>query len=176
LILEKPDIAEQLTQQLHAWQKEVGAQAMQPNPDFVPNPQDADGNIQLKAKTARVYGTQLRYEPLPHKNTLGYWVETDDYATWEFTVSHPGEFTVSVRQGCGQGQGGSRVELRVDDQTLEFTVEDTGHFQNFVERQVGVMRIKERGRYTLAVKPLHKAAQAVMDLRGVRLSLIRDSR
>jgi arylsulfatase A-like enzyme len=169
LILEKPDVAKQLAEQLSAWREAIGAQTMRPNPNYVPNPQDDDGNVHLMAKTARVFGTQLRYEPLPHKNTLGYWIEVDDYATWEFTVSKAGEFKVNVLQGCGKGQGGSQVELRVADQTLEFTVEDTGHFQNFVEREVGSIRIKEPGRYTLVVKPLQKAAQAVMDLRAVSI-------
>jgi hypothetical protein len=111
----------------------------------------------------------LRYEPLPHKTTLGYWVNKDDWASWEFTVATPGTFTVEVLQGCGKGQGGSEVEVAVGDQVLKFTVEDTGHFQNFKPRDVGTVEIEKAGRHTLAIKPRTKAAAAVMDVRQVTL-------
>ena len=77
----------------------------------------------------------LRYEPLPHKNTLGFWTQADDWASCEFTVTKPGTFTVEVLQGCGKGSGGSEVEVAVGEQTLTFTVEDTGGFQNFKARE-----------------------------------------
>ena len=169
LIESKPDVAKELYGKLDAWRKEVGAKMMKPNPDYVPNPQDKEGTIALPARTAEVHGVQLRYEPLPHKNTLGFWTRADDWASWEFTVTKPGTFTVEVLQGCGKGQGGSEVELSVGDKTLTFTVEDTGGFQNFKARELGTIAINKEGRYTLTVKPKKKAAGAVMDLRAVTL-------
>jgi hypothetical protein len=144
---------------------------MTPNPDYVPNPQAANGTISLPARTAEVHGVQLRFEPLPHKNTLGFWSRVEDWASWEFTVTKPGTFTVEILQGCGKGQGGSEVELSVGEQTLKFTVQDTGHFQNFRDREIGTLKIDKAGRYTLAVKPRKKGAGAVMDLRAVTLKM-----
>jgi hypothetical protein len=123
----------------------------------------------MHARTAEVHGIMLRFEPLPHKNTLGYWVNKDDWASWEFTVATPGTFTVEVLQGCGNGQGGSEVEVTVGDQALKFTVEDTGHFQNFKAREIGTVKIDKPGRHTLAIKPKTKAAAAIMDVRQVTL-------
>ena len=60
-------------------------------PDYAPNPQAQDGTITLPARTAEVHGVMLRYEPLPHKNTLGFWVRADDWASWEFDVNKPGD-------------------------------------------------------------------------------------
>ena len=169
LIDDKPEVAKELHAKLDAWRKEVGARMMKPNPDYVPNPQAKDGGITLPARTAEVHGVQLRYEPLPHKNTLGYWTRAEDWASWEFTVTTPGTFTVEMLQGCGKDQGGSAVELSVGEQTLAFTVEDTGHFQNFLAREVGKLSLNKPGRYTLMVKPKKKAAAAVMDLRSIIL-------
>ncbi len=152
---------------LHGWRKEIGAKMMEPNPKFVPNPQATDGSILLHSRTAEVHGVMLRFEPLPHKNTLGYWVRADDWASWEFTVTKPGKFEVEILQGCGQGQGGSEVEVAVGEQKLKFAVEDTGHFQNFKARTIGTVTLEKPGRYTLTVKPLKKAAAAVMDLRSI---------
>jgi arylsulfatase A-like enzyme len=169
LIAEKPEVAKELSAKLDAWRKDVGARMMTPNPDYVPNPQAKDGTVALPARTADVHGTQLRFEPLPHKNTLGFWTRADDWVSWEFTVTKPGTFAVEVLQGCGKGQGGSEVEVSVGDQALRFTVQDTGHFQNFQAREIGAVKIDRAGRHTLTVRPKKKAAAAVMDLRAVTL-------
>ncbi len=165
----KPEVVERLAAKLDAWRKEVGAQMTTPNPNFVPNPQAKNGNITLPASTAEVFGVMLRYEPLPHKNTLGFWVNASDWAKFEFTVTEPGTFIVEPHQGCGTGQGGSVVEFIVGSQTLEMTVEDTGHFQNFKPREIGTIKLDKPGRYELHVKPKTKAKAAVMDIRQIVL-------
>src|ERR1044072_1350534 len=38
--------------------------------------QRADGSIVLLATNAVTHGKQIRYEPQPHKNTIGYWTKT----------------------------------------------------------------------------------------------------
>jgi arylsulfatase A-like enzyme len=172
LVQEKPDVAKELAARLDAWRRAVNAQAMRPNPAYVPNPQAADGTITLPAKTADVHGVQLRYEPLPHKNTLGFWTRAEDWASWDFEVHKPGAFGVQLLQGCGKGQGGSTVEVAVAGQTLTAQVEDTGGFQVFKPRDIGRVTLDKPGRYTLTVKPKHKAAAAVMDLRSVVLKSV----
>jgi arylsulfatase A len=159
---------------LTRWRTAVGAKMPEENPNYLPNPQNKDGAIVLHARIAEVRGKQLRFEPLPHKNTLGFWTHVEDWALWEFTVTKPGKFTVEVLQGCGKDQGGSEVEVIVNDQKLGFTVEDTGHFQNFKARQIGTLTIDKPGRHTLEVRPKKKAAAAVMDLRTVTLRPVAD--
>ena len=166
---DNPAIVTKLAVQLAAWRTRVGAKMPKPNPGYVPNPQAKDGAIAMHARTAEVHGTMLRYEPLPHKTTLGYWVNATDWASFEFTVTQPGMFTVEVLQGCGKGQGGSEVEVAVGGQLLTFIVEDTGHFQNFKARDIGTVKINDPGRHTLTIKPVKKAAAAVMDVRQVTL-------
>lgn len=170
LAVAQPDLVKELSAKLDAWRKQVDAQMMTPNPNYVPNPQAADGTITLPAARADVFGVMLRFEPLPHKNTLGYWVQPDDWASWEFQVTKPGKFEIEALQGCGTGSGGSEVEFAVGDQKVVMTVQDTGHFQNFVRRNIGTIEINKPGRHTLTVKPLKKPGVAVMDLRQVKLS------
>jgi arylsulfatase A-like enzyme len=170
LIDRKPDLVRELHLKLVAWRKSVGAKMPTPNPEFAANPQAADGSILLPARTAEVHGVQLRYEPLPHKNTLGFWVRADDWASWEFMVKKPGEFELSISQGCGKGSGGSEVEFTAAGQTLTTRVEDTGHFQIFKERKLGSIRIDKPGPAVLTVKVKTKPGVAVMDLRQVTLT------
>ncbi|MEQ1904845.1 MAG: cytochrome P460 family protein [Pirellulaceae bacterium] len=114
-------------------------------------------------------GPKLLYETSPKKNTLGYWVRQDDYAAWEFEVVEPGNYGVQVLQGCGKGSGGAEVSLLVGTQELRMTVEDTGHFQNFVWKELGQLSFTDTGTHKLTVKPITKPGVAVMDLRQIRL-------
>ena len=140
-----------------------------PNPGYTPNPQAADGSIVLPALTADVHGVMLRFEPLPHKDTLGYWVRPDDWASWEFTVKKPGDFAVEALIGCGNGSGGSVVEFRIDDQVLKFTVPVTGGFQKFEKQALGRVTIARPGRHRLEIRAISKPGPAVMDVREVKL-------
>lgn len=130
--------------------------------------QSADGSVLLHARDVTVHGTTVRYEPQPKKNTIGYWTKKDDWVSWTFTLARPGRFHVLILQGCGKGSGGADVEFTVGEQTLKTTVQDTGGFQNFVERDIGTLDLPA-GRHTLTVKPLTKPGVAVMDLRSVTL-------
>ena len=129
-----------------------------------------DRSITLAAHNAVCHGRLLRYEPQPHKNTVGYWADENDWCEWTFKAAKPGTFNVLLLQGCGKGQGGSAVKIVVAGRTLEYTVEDTGHFQNFVERPAGTVKIDAAGTFTLEIRAARKAKGAVMDVRQVRLA------
>ncbi len=153
-----------MVSKLDTWRIQTGAQMMQPNPNYHPSAQTADGTITMLGQHADVHGVMLRFEPLPHKNTLGFWVNPNDWASWDFEVSKPGKFTMEITYGCGNGSGGSEVEFAVGPQKLTFKVEQTGGFQAFVKREIGEMIFDQPGRYTLTVKPKSKPGPAVMDL------------
>ena len=129
-----------------------------------------DGTIRLHAKQAVTHGPLLRYEPEPHKNTLGYWMRQQDWASWDFVVEEPGIYQVEILQGCGPGSGGSEVEFRVGSQAHAITVVETSHFQDFLARDIGTFEFSEPGQYMLSVRPLRKPGLAVMDLRQVTLT------
>jgi arylsulfatase A-like enzyme len=127
------------------------------------------GFILLSAKDSTVHGTNLRYEPQPHKNTLGFWTKPEDWASWEIDLPAVGAYSVEVLQGAGANSGGAEVEISAGDSRLTFTVQETGHFQNFVPRTVGTLKLPA-GKSTLAVKPQNKKGAAVMDLRQITLT------
>jgi len=135
-----------------------------------------DGVIELPAHQAQTHGENLRYEPPPHKNTVGYWTNADDWAEWQFAVDEPGECQVQIQQGCGTGQGGSEVDLVINaveggpaGATVSFKVIETGHFQSFLWCDLATVRLPRAGRYRLEVRPRKLANRAVMDVRTVRL-------
>jgi hypothetical protein len=130
---------------------------------------EEDGSITLAAHNVVTHGRLLRYEPQPHKYTVGYWADETDWCEWKFKAAKAGSFKVLLLQGCGKGQGGSEVKIAVAGQTLDYTVEDTGHFQNFVERPAGTITVEKPGNFTLEVRAVKKAKGAVMDVRQIKL-------
>jgi arylsulfatase A-like enzyme len=130
----------------------------------------ATGLVILEARSADVHAHKLRYEFPPQKDTLGFWVDASDWVSWDCVIPEAGQYAVEVLQGCGKGSSGSQVEVTVGEKPLNFYVEETGHFQRFVPRQVGVLDLPQ-GKTTVSVKVLQKKGGAVMDLR--RLTLVR---
>lgn len=165
-----PDKVIQMARALREWQGSVKAQWPAQNPAWKPDPVQPgkDGDVLLHSRDAFVHAEKLQYEPQPFKNTIGYWVNKDDWAHWDFVIKEPGVYRMEILQGCGKGSGGAEVEFAVGDQKLVTTVLDTGHFQNFVNRDLGVVELSA-GNHTLTVRPQTKPGAAVMDLREVRL-------
>ena len=126
------------------------------------------GMIELHARDSLPHGEKIRYEPQPQKNTVGFWVNPNDWVEWKFTVEKPGAYWVDILQGCGAGSGGSEVAVEVAGQKIAMTVRETGHFQHFILREIGKVDLPA-GAQTLSIKPVKKAGGAVMDVRLVRL-------
>ncbi|MEM7602647.1 MAG: hypothetical protein AAF357_14675, partial [Verrucomicrobiota bacterium] len=141
-----------------------------PAPENDPLGQSIDGSIVLDAGTATTYSENMRFEPQEEKNCLGFWTEVEDWAEWVFDVTSPGEFQMSVFYGCGEGSGGSEVAIYINDQTHEFTVEDTGGFQAWKELDLGTVTLGAMGKNKLAIIPRSKAAKAVMDIQKIVLT------
>ena len=134
------------------------------------NQQKPDGRIVLLATNAVIHGKTIRYEPQPHKNTIGYWTKADDWVSWDFQVHTPGRFHVTLTQSCGKGSGGSEVVFTVGDQQIKDLVPETGSFTNWTNRTIGTFSLSTVGVYTVSVKPQKKPGVAVMDLRAVTLT------
>ena len=154
--------AAQLEADWKPWRAAMNAAAQGGKPLVTP----ATGDIRLHGAEAQVHGEKLRYEPQPMKRTLGFWVNPADWVSWDFDVTKAGKYEVEVMQGCAGG--GSEVAVEVAGQKLTFTVENTGGFQQFIARSIGVVDLPA-GKQTLAVKPQSKKGGAVMDVRQVTL-------
>lgn len=142
---------------------------LKPAPEGAAITQADDGTITLRSSDATTHSEMMRYEPATNKNCLGYWVNPSDWADWTFSVTRPGTYDIEVWQGCGRDQGGSDVRVIAGGNSYPFTVEETGHFQNFVPKRVGRVTFANAGPQTLAIQPQRKQAGAVMDIRKIRL-------
>jgi hypothetical protein len=130
--------------------------------------QGEDGSLVLEAKDATTWSENMRYEPKPEKNCLGYWTDEKDFAEWELKVDKPGKFKVTVHQGSKPG--GSKVAVQLGEQKINFTVKDTGDFHKPQPVEVGEVKIDKPGTDRLAVKPESKSGGAIMDVQKVLLT------
>jgi len=136
-------------------------------------PKGGAGAVVLHPRDAKVHGGKLRFEPQPHKDTLGFWVQKDDWVEWTFEFPSAGVYEVEVLQACGKGSGGSEVDFQVAGKTLAMKVQETGHFQYFVPRTIGTVQVDAPGKATLTVRPRTKPGAAVMDLRRVTFKSVK---
>ncbi len=149
---------------------EIQEVAFVPAPEGPPPAQAADGSIVLDASSATTWSESMRYEPKSEKNCLGFWTSEDDFAEWDFEVTKPGRFKVTIVHGCGTGNEGSEVAVKLGGQELKFKVKDTGGFQKWSEEQVGEVEIKKPGKMRLVIDPVSKAKSAVLDVHKVVLT------
>ncbi len=166
--LPEADTAEILAGKLEGWRTLMNQ--VTPNAKKkTPGKDGGAGAVILHAKDAKVHGSKLRYESPPNKDTLGFWVQKDDWAEWTFNVPNAGTFEVEVLQACSKGSGGALVEFAVNGKALTLKVEETGHFQRFIPRMIGTVTFDAAGMQTLTVRAKTKPGVAVMDLRRVTL-------
>jgi len=151
----------------------IGKPALPNGKESVEPPKDVQ--IVLPAHAAVTHGRLLRYEPQPHKNKVGYWADVNDWCHWNFRAKQAGVYKVEIEQGCGKGQGGSVVDVKIKDASFSFTVADTGHLQNFKWREIGQLKIDAEGVHTLELRAKKKPAVAVMDVRTIKLTRITKS-
>jgi alpha-L-fucosidase len=138
-------------------------------PDVVPYTirQAADGSVQLAASEASIHGHTARYEQGSGKDNIGYWVNAQDWVSWDFTLGAPGKFDVELAVACEPGSAGSRVVIAVGDQKVSGTVESTGAWNKFETRKLGTIHLGKAGRNTLTVKAETMPHGAVMNLKSV---------
>ncbi len=151
------------------WRDQLN-QAIAGTPTLLKN---TPSGIILTAAESSPHGKRIRYEPETYKNVVGYWTEVDDWVEWNTTIPADGTYRLEIHCGCGAGNGGSLVNVEIENnsqvQTVPWTVRDTGHFQNIVIEQLDDLKLTA-GSANLRVKPQKKAAAAVVDIREIHLT------
>lgn len=104
----------------------------------------ADGGFGLSARTARIRGRQLRYEP--ERDALGYWRTKTDAAEWRVRVEAPTVFEVSMTSACPASESGSPFRVRFlgeagGDVVVDSIVHATASWDEHRERSLGVVEL-----------------------------------
>lgn len=132
--------------------------------------------IELMADTAALHGGSLRCIDDVGQRVISGWTDANAFATWEVVLPTAGAHVVEIRYGCPEECAGSRYGVRIDGvEELRGRVWNTGCWTSPSPwMAVGRMHVPA-GRSTLVVRAIDKAADAVMDLHGVRLVPVQTS-
>jgi len=124
--------------------------------------------IVLPAGQAKMHGEKVMYETAQIRDYIGYWVNPDDYVSWDFPVEKAGEYLVEMTVGCDPGQEGSTYAIEIGDDKLAGIVHKTGNWRTFTIEQIGELHL-EKGDQTLIVRPVKMAKNAMMNIKRVLL-------
>lgn len=144
--------------------------ALIPKPAAPPPAAAKDGSLVLEARHATTWSELMRYEPQAQKNCLGYWTQVEDFADWSLPALPAGKYEVTVHYGCGKGQGGSELQLRLGQQALAWKTEDTGGFQNWKALNLGEIHLQTQASARLSLQPRSKAGNAIVDIQKIVLT------
>jgi alpha-L-fucosidase len=137
------------------------------SPHIQPTPvvQKQDGSISLPASEARLHGATFQYESAGQLDNIGYWTTPEDWADWEFKLTHPGDFTVSALIAA---QASGDFEVALAGQTLRCSAPNTGSYTTFASVKLGTAHIPSQGKVVLSVHPIKEGWQP-MNLKSIRL-------
>jgi hypothetical protein len=131
-------------------------------PDIVTKlQQQPDASVTLPAYLATLHGKQMRFDM---RGVAERWFSKDDWMEWEFQVSRPGTYELSVitsEQKDGRGwEGGHKLSIDAAGTTLEGVVDADAKVENpanpywpYVRSDFGRVRIDKPGTYRVALKP-----------------------
>ena len=127
----------------------------------------ADDSITLAASQAEIFGPQLLFEQ--RFRNLGYWMSPRDRAEWTFRSRKRQRYELWVEWAVHERNAGDRLELRVGEERLDFSVPSTGVWENYRWRRFGELTL-DGGQHRLLARSAGAIRRgALIDLRQIKL-------
>ena len=186
---ERPQVAERLSKAVARWKDEVLPKSAEDNRPFPVGYTESPVTF-LPARDGVPHGNVRRSARAPNCSYFTNWISTDDRITWDVEVANAGDFEAVVYYTCPARDTGSTFELgfyksriravvtEAHDPPLvgaEFDRCDRGSesfVKDFRPLRLGTLRL-EKGRGELALRALNVPGDQVMDIRSIRLTLLR---
>ena len=131
---------------------------------------DATGVIEVRAsRGVTIHGQHARYEAGPDRDNIGFWNNTDTWASWDVTLPRAGTYEIEVTYAAEARCAGARYEVCLAETSIRRKVESTGGWGRFETKRLGTIEVPAAGPTTLAVKPLQIKGAGLMNLQAVRL-------
>lgn len=104
------------------------------------------------------------------KDCIGNWEDHGTTVVWKLRVHRPCEIEIHCQQAAESRSAGNGYDVVIGKEKVGGRVVDTGSWDRFQRVKVGRLKIPAAGVYEVAVVPHAKDTQAVMNLRGLRLT------
>ena len=103
------------------------------------------------------------------RKQIGYWGNPSDYVSWDFRISEPAEFAVSVEYSCAPDAANSAYQVLLPSVCLEAATRSSGSWDQHHVDHIGTVTIDKIGRYQIQVRPKDDQKWNSMGLRSVCL-------
>ncbi len=144
---------------------------------------DQAGTFSLTAGNAAIRGG-LTLEAIPgqaKERAITHWVNTDDRITWRCKVAAPGTYAVTVEYACPPKEAGSAYAVAADgslsadgqDLSAKGEVRSTGDWNTYQWSEPMRLDIGKAGEVEIELKAIRKAKGAVMNVRRVKLEVVK---
>jgi arylsulfatase A-like enzyme len=185
----KPDVAAKLRKAVAQWKEDVLPKSQKDERPFTVGYQEFPTTF-LPARDGVAYGNVKRSARAPNCSFFTNWRNTDDKITWDIEVATSGNYEAVIYYTCPKQNVGSTVELRFDKSLVrakvtephdpplvgkEFDKVDRGsesYVKDFRPLRLGAFRL-EKSRGELALRAPDVPGKQVMDIRAVKLTLLK---
>ncbi|MDA1015907.1 MAG: c-type cytochrome [Planctomycetota bacterium] len=131
---------------------------------------DKENSLTLPAGAAEIFGPTLVFEQ-QFKN-LGFWSSREDYAAWTINVRAAGRYSVQLDYAVETSCAGDELHLAVGGTVPKGRVPSTERWDNYQSWNFGTIELPARTSRLVVSTPV-KPRQALIDLRTIRLRLVR---
>jgi hypothetical protein len=126
-----------------------------------------EGTTPLSLDQARIVGTKARRRS--SIKAIGYWSNPDTRVVWDVVLTKTGEYEVLVTQSLDDAKMGGKYEVTLAGATVTGEAQRTPGREQFVEVNVGTLKVDKRGPATLEMRPTEVIGTSLMNLGGVAL-------
>lgn len=127
----------------------------------------------FRAFDGAIHGSKLRCDVGKRgKDGVLDWTNTEDWISWDFRVSDPGDYRLQMNYGAIPEAEGNTYRVTVGEASVGAEVNSTGDYYKFETDTLGTVNLPKAGVYTLTVKPEVIKGPALMYLRGVILKAV----
>jgi len=130
-----------------------------------------NGEIELPASGATVFGQRLAYRPT--LDVLAPWVVAEDMVEWQVEVAQPGTYAVTVNLAADDKSAGDFYAIETEGSRTRGEVPDTGGYDRFQEQPSGTLTLRT-GINRILLRPDGPLKQELADVRAVRLVPLAD--
>ena len=186
---DRPQVAERLSKAVAQWKKEVLSESPKDDRPFPVGYREFPTTF-LPARDGVPYGNVRRSAKAPNCSYFTGWSSVDDKITWDIEVANTGDYDAVVYYTCPPDDLGSSVEMSFGSSRVraivtvphdpplvgaEFDRYDRGSesfVKDFRPLGFGTLRL-QKGRGHLTLKALNAPGSQVMDVRAVKLTLLK---
>jgi len=115
--------------------------------------QGSDIPFQLDYRSALTTGRAIKRFNRDGGFHVAKWTGPEDACEWRLLVSQPGRYRLLISYAAPAESAGRRYVIRIGEQAVEGTVENTGEGYRYREFELGLVDLKKAGPLTVRVAP-----------------------